>query len=559
MVPSEGDTLRERSGRSGSIQVLHVDDDPELGRLTVEALEHHSDRLRVESATGAREGLAVLANRDVDCVVSDYQMPEMDGLELLDAVRARDPELPFILFTGHGSEEIASEAISAGVTDYLQKETAFETYAVLANRIENAVSEYRARTRLELALEATDAGVWDWDLTTETVDRHPTMLDLLGLADGGLAPALSAFLDLVHPDHRDRVERTYREATAVAEPYTIQFPIETGGDGYLWVEEHGQPIPADESDPTRYVGTIIDVTDRRQRERDLGRSRERYRRLIDAAPVPILVHGRREITYANAAAAEFFAANAAEALEGRPVGFAVPPADREAVRERIDCIVESDGRADVTEQRFRALDGTERYALVARTAVHSEDSDEAQAILQDITERHERVERLEALHGATQHLLQADSTTVVAERAVDSAREIFDRTLAGIWFYDGDRDVLAPAAQNAASESLIEDQPTYTGGESLSWQAFVDGETYVADDLRAESGRYNPETPLGSELVLPLGHHGMMNVGATDVAAFDETDVALAELWATTVSLVLSRLDPPPADPSDHPAHDPSG
>ena len=57
----------------------------------------------------------------IDCIVSDYEMPGMDGLVFFDAVRAEHPNLPFILFTGQGSEELASTAISAGITDYMRE------------------------------------------------------------------------------------------------------------------------------------------------------------------------------------------------------------------------------------------------------------------------------------------------------------------------------------------------------------------------------------------------------------------------------------------------------
>lgn len=60
-------------------------------------------------------------NEPIDCIIGDYQMPGMDGIELLRAVRAEFPDLPFVLFTGKGSGAIASEAISAGATSHVRK------------------------------------------------------------------------------------------------------------------------------------------------------------------------------------------------------------------------------------------------------------------------------------------------------------------------------------------------------------------------------------------------------------------------------------------------------
>jgi len=127
------------------IRVLIVDDDADVAELTAAYLERTGQAIETTVETEPTDALAHLSGtEEVDCVVSDYDMPEANGLEFLDDVRAIDPDLPFVLFTGKGSEEIASEAISAGVTDYLQKGTGTEQYEVLANRIENAVAQHRA-------------------------------------------------------------------------------------------------------------------------------------------------------------------------------------------------------------------------------------------------------------------------------------------------------------------------------------------------------------------------------------------------------------------------------
>jgi PAS domain S-box-containing protein len=130
------------------IRVLHVDDEQSFSELVATVLERENPRFTVETATGPSRGLEFLADNHVDCIVSDYDMPGQNGIAFLKTVREIDEDLPFILYTGKGSEEVASDAILAGVSDYLQKKAGTEQYELLANRIRNAVDKSRATERV---------------------------------------------------------------------------------------------------------------------------------------------------------------------------------------------------------------------------------------------------------------------------------------------------------------------------------------------------------------------------------------------------------------------------
>ena len=132
---------------TGQVRVLHVDDDPEFVELSATFLRRHDGAFEVVTETTAEDALERLRDEEIGCVVADYALPGKDGMALLDAVRAEWPRLPFLFFTGRGSEEIASEALSKGATDYLQKQSGTEQYELLANRIQNAVDQQRADER----------------------------------------------------------------------------------------------------------------------------------------------------------------------------------------------------------------------------------------------------------------------------------------------------------------------------------------------------------------------------------------------------------------------------
>jgi PAS domain S-box-containing protein len=138
--------------RPDEVTILHVDDDPDVAELTKTYLERVDEDFAVTSETTVVRALSHLRDGGVDCVISDYEMPTTDGIEFLEIVREEYPDLPFILFTGKGSEEVASEAIAAGVTDYMQKGLGSDQYEVLANRVRNAVEQYRTQQQFWDAL-----------------------------------------------------------------------------------------------------------------------------------------------------------------------------------------------------------------------------------------------------------------------------------------------------------------------------------------------------------------------------------------------------------------------
>ena len=100
--------------------LLYVDDEESLLELAKIFLER-TDSFSVTTKISAREGLDALKNGSFDAIISDYAMPGIDGIEFLKMVRAENPTLPFLLFTGKGREEVAIEAIDSGADFYIQK------------------------------------------------------------------------------------------------------------------------------------------------------------------------------------------------------------------------------------------------------------------------------------------------------------------------------------------------------------------------------------------------------------------------------------------------------
>jgi PAS domain S-box-containing protein len=268
-----------------TIHVLHVDDDPEFTDLTASFLERDTDRFTIETATGASEGWEVINDRPPDCIVSDYNMPGTDGIEFLEAVREEYPDLPFVLFTGKGNEEVASDAISAGATDYVQKGSGAEQYRLLTNRIVNVVEQYRSEVRLRETREEYTAVFENArnGLLLVSVEENgfryqrcnPRAVELIGRDRTDIVGAAPS--EALGPENAEKVLPAYRECVeegdSVKYTVTLDLPV-----GRVVRECQASPISSD-GDVGQLVVAFHDITERRERQREL----EAERRFVEQA------------------------------------------------------------------------------------------------------------------------------------------------------------------------------------------------------------------------------------------------------------------------------------
>jgi PAS domain S-box-containing protein len=271
------------AGSVETMSVLVVDDNADLVDVVAEFLEREHDAIDATTASSTDDALATIRDGRPDCVVSDYDMPRTNGLDLLREVRETHPKLPFILFTGKGSEEIASEAISAGVTEYLQKGTATEQYTVLANRIERAVSERRAReqqaeterrfaTLIEnlpgMAYRCRNERGWPMEYVSDGCK------DLTGYpADKLESGEVDWSEEVLHPEDREAMWDSVQRAMDADEPFQVTYRIHHADGDVRWCWERGRAVET--VDGTRVLeGFITDITPRKRREEELRAERD---------------------------------------------------------------------------------------------------------------------------------------------------------------------------------------------------------------------------------------------------------------------------------------------
>ena len=439
------------SGTADSIRVLHVDDEPGFTSLARDFLERADDRIDVQTAASADEAMELVRAADIDCVVSDYDMPGRNGIGFLEAVRETRPDLPFILYTGKGSEEVAGEAISAGVTDYLQKDTGSEQYSILANRVANAVEKHRAQRRtetvtrrFEAVLQNTTTPMFMKDDRGRYVFVNQEYRDLFGLREADIVGRTD---DEIHPPEV-AAELRRNDATVIERGESIETEerITVDGDERVFLSTK-VPIydigtRSSEDDPIAVFGVATDITDRRRQTR-------RLETLISNVP-GVVYRARNEPGWPMELVrgdCERLTGYSAAALQRGDVGWGeevLHPDDRDRMWETVQDALETGDPFEVT-YRIRTASGDTRWLWERGRAVElgpepGPDATTAlEGIITDITDRKERERELGEVERRYQTIfddpnilvgrLDADGTVVDVNQ---TALEYVDATAADV-------------------------------------------------------------------------------------------------------------------------------
>jgi len=187
------------------ISVLYVDDDPSLLEISKLYLED-SGEFYIDTIDSASRALSILQQADYDAVVSDYQMPEMNGMEFLTALRRKNPMIPVIIFTGKDREEIADTGFENGTDIYHHKGGDPETqFAELSQKIRNSVEQYHANlalrekgVRFHDQIQTVSDNIRILDNDGRILCDSPSTSQILGYPDLFLIGKYA--MDFIHPE-----------------------------------------------------------------------------------------------------------------------------------------------------------------------------------------------------------------------------------------------------------------------------------------------------------------------------------------------------------------------
>ncbi len=526
------------------IQVLHVDDDDAFRKVSTQFLEQEGfEVVTVDSAHAALQELS--GDHAIDCVVSDYDMPDFNGLEFLDEVRANDPVLPFILFTGKGSEEIASEAISVGVTDYLQKDPTGDQFTLLANRIRRAVTERETEAALKESermlstLVSNLPGIVyrcqnlpDWPL--EYIGGN--VAEITGYTPRAFLAGDQTWAGLIHEDDQESVWNAVQTAITTRDPFEITYRITNDEGEVRWLREQGRGVfeSHDDDKPVALEGFITDITDRRRRERELAE----YDRLVDAMGDPVYTTDAEGcITTFNDRAAEITGYDADDVL-GEPVSIMLDHSEIERGQAVIRELLQNDDESTVSYNLTINTAHGDRLELENHVALLEYDGEFAGTIgVLRSSERHPD-SRLRRLHDATRELMGETDPDSIAALTTDAARDILDIPIASVRFPEGEN--LEVVAITEESTNISTDVAVCPIDGSIAGNVFRTGEPRV-EPVVSRRDRIHVPGNVESAAYFPLGDHGVFITAATEPDAFDESDIQLATILAANAEAALDR------------------
>jgi PAS domain S-box-containing protein len=352
----------DRSPKTVLLRVLYVDDEPDLLEIGKIFLEQDGD-FAVTTITNAPDALRLLEQETFDAIISDYQMPGMDGIQFLEEVRARFGRIPFVLFTGRGREEVVVQAINRGVDFYLQKGgDPRSQFAELAHKVRQAASRRKAEEQLRKSeedyrhlIERSDEAI---AILQDGLLRkvNQSVVRLTGYSEEEL---MSLPLSrVIHAnDYAMVMERHGKRMTGEESPSQYSFRL-VGKDGNtIWVEISTVSISWEGRPAT--INFLIDVTERTQAVEALRESEKRFHSYIDQAPDGIfIVDGTGRYLEVNPAACRMTGYGKDELLHMH-IGDLFPPESREPATRHFKEVADT-GHAS-GEFAFRRKDGTPRF------------------------------------------------------------------------------------------------------------------------------------------------------------------------------------------------------
>jgi diguanylate cyclase (GGDEF)-like protein/PAS domain S-box-containing protein len=278
------------------VALLNVEDEPDARDMLSRMLAMNYPGLQLHVAENGVVGLELFREHRPDIVMTDINMPVMNGIQMAREIKAIDPEAVIVAVTAHSDTSYLLSAIEIGIHHYVLKPVNYsELFGVLDKILEKIMlrrlvaeqlEKIRSREQqLSEAQKITHLGSWEWNAASGEVVGSDELYRICGLEPEAIPATRQAFLERVHPEDRETVEKTVQQLLAERQPSASHYFRLLRPDGSIRIVRGQLEAAFDDSgQPVSMVGTCHDVTELKWAEAALRASEQRFFRIFQATP-----------------------------------------------------------------------------------------------------------------------------------------------------------------------------------------------------------------------------------------------------------------------------------
>lgn len=268
------------------LHIVLIDDNPDDRLLVARCLQREFSDLRISPVSTPEDLKAILEEGDFDIVITDYQLHWTDGLSVLRRIKAHYPDCPVIMFTATGNEEIAVEAMKAGLDDYVIKTAKHLPRLVAAvrvaiERMEEKVKAREMEERYRQLFTSLPVGIFRASLDGRWVEANPAMLRILRAETESSLTYHSFWHLFANSPDREQAFRQLLESEQLSLPQVLLIRF----DGSNFWARLEATLTCDISGNFRWIdGVIMDVTPLISAEREQAKTLAVLQTLVDHLP-----------------------------------------------------------------------------------------------------------------------------------------------------------------------------------------------------------------------------------------------------------------------------------
>ena len=262
----------------GGLALLYVEDEAEASSMVSRMLAMNYPKLTLYTAENGAVGLELYRLHQPEVVVTDINMPVMDGISMSRAIKALNPEVQIVAVTAHSDTSYLLNAIEIGIHNYVLKPINYDELFAVTDKVLERISLKRLvgeqhRRILERERQLTSAqrlahlGSWQFDISDPGMNWSDELYRIFGLEPGSIVPTYQAFLDRFLPEDREIMEQTVRDARDNRIPAGAIFcRIARPDETVRILRVEAEAIPGGAGSPANLIGTAHDVTELKQAE-----------------------------------------------------------------------------------------------------------------------------------------------------------------------------------------------------------------------------------------------------------------------------------------------------